>query len=247
MEIIDATWEKRNLNVVCKEVIIGDEEPAAVVMEQLNTLQGVEYIVVKIPVGRVDVMQELGRSGFCFMEGVATLSISPDQCVLPLAKSELNSKVTYCETENLPEIYARIREGIFTTDRIYLDSFFTREQAAQRYVYWMEDEVRKGSQAYEIRFEDQPIGFFILKEQGEKVYYPFLIGIYPESQHRGLGFSLARKPLEEVLKRGGNRVMTCISINNPYCLRVHLQQGFLIDRLQYVFVKHVNKECDDTF
>ena len=142
------------------------------------------------------------------------------------------------ESKDLTGLYTEIHNGLFGTDRIILDPYFTKEQAAQRYCNWIADELERGSQAYKITYKTDTIGFFTFKQIDEGVFYPFLAGLYKKFESLGMGFTTLRKPIDESIARGGKMISTYASTNNLPVVRSHTQQGFLLNNLQYVFVKH---------
>ena len=44
------------------------------------------------------------------------------------------------------EMKIEISNGLFDSDRIYIDPFFSKEKAAQRYINWTEDELKRGTE-----------------------------------------------------------------------------------------------------
>jgi len=158
---------------------------------------------------------------------------------MPL-QERLNKVVSYAEMEDtdLRDLYNEIKGGMFGTDRILLDPYFNSEMAAVRYINWISDELKKGTQAYKIIYKKDSIGFFTFKESSKGVYYPFLAGLYKSYSASGLGFTTLRKPIDEAIKREGNLISTFASTNNLPVVRAHTQQGFSIKQIHYVFVKH---------
>lgn len=131
-----------------------------------------------------------------------------------------------------------IRFGTSRTGRIYLDSEFTREQAANRNVNWMIDEVLHGASVYELRFKSVGIGFFLFRHDSERIEYPALAGLYPSSDLLGFGNVLLYQVLVEGKKRHLRRIESHLSSNSLAILRNHIEQGFKVTNIQYVFVRH---------
>ena len=89
-----------------------------------------------------------------------------------------------------------IREGMFTTDLVALDPYFSLEQVAIRYIGWMDDELSWGSQFYEYTYKDDPIGFICMGERDNKKLYSVLGGLYPSDNRVPFGAALLYKQLE---------------------------------------------------
>jgi hypothetical protein len=240
MKINDAFWEKRNLGVSCTEILIEKEDPIELLDEKSSIFDSAEYVVVKVPVARFDISEYLTKKGFMFMEGSINFHLNLKEATLTSLQQRLNGVVNYAEmnSDDLGQLYDEIKKGLFKSDRIILDSHFTGDQAAMRYINWIKDELAKTTQVFKILHKDQAIGFFTFKEIGEHIFYPFLAGMYEKYALSGLGFTTLSKPIEEAKKRNGKFISTYTSTNNPSVVRVHTQQGFTIKELQYVYIKH---------
>ncbi|KFO66324.1 hypothetical protein ER57_18330 [Smithella sp. SCADC] len=240
MKITDAYWEKRNLGITCTEIIIENGDQLSHLEEINDVLECVEYVVVKVPSARFEMNNYLTQKRFVFIEGSINLYLDLKDAVLTTLQQRLNGVVTYAEMDevDLSQLYYEIERGMFKSDRILLDDFFTEKQAAARYINWIKDELAKSTQAYKMVYKDDPIGFFTFREVEKNIFYPFLAGMYKKYASSGLGFETVRKPIEEAIKRGGHTIHTYISTNNTAVFRVHIQQGFSVHEMQYVFVKH---------
>jgi len=240
MRIVDAFWEKRNLSVDCVEITIEKHDILSQLEEICNQLNTIDYVVVKVPVARIDINEYLTKQGFIFVEGSVNFQLNVKDAILSPLQQRLNAAITYSEMEenDLAQLYTEIENGLFKTDRILFDSYFTEKQAATRYINWIKDELTRTTQAYKIVYKEDAIGFFTFKEVSENTYYPFLAGLYEKYTNSGLGFTTLRKPIEEVIRRNGKSISTFASTNNPLTLRSATQQGYNISNINYVFIKH---------
>jgi hypothetical protein len=244
MKIVDAYWEKRNLGVETKEIIIEENDSIEEIGSKLSSIVA-EYIVLKVPVGRVDINQFLSDNEYVFIEGSINMVLDVNNAIISPLQERVNSSISYrelVEENEFENVFNEIRKGLFNTDRIFLDKFFTKEQAANRYVNWIKDELKKGSQLYEIFYKEKAIGFFTFKQINSDTYFPFLGGIYSDINIVGAGFSITQKPIEEVLKRNGKYISTYISTNNSTIHKSCIQQGFFPNEMKYIFIKHNNYE-----
>ena len=56
MKIIDAYWEKRNLGVSTKEVLVEEQDSAIDIKKALSAIEhDAEYLVFKVPIARFDI------------------------------------------------------------------------------------------------------------------------------------------------------------------------------------------------
>ena len=136
----------------------------------------------------------------------------------------------------------QIRGGMFKTDRVILDPFFTPEQAANRYVMWMNDELERGSQLFSYKYKEQPVGFSCMKNIREGVYYPVLGGVYITDKPLPIGSAIVYKQLEIAQSLGGKELYTFISSNNLAVVKTYSQLGYTFEDIKYVFVKHTDHE-----
>lgn len=242
MKIINASWEERNLGVTCYEITIEKEDSLQQVRNELTQLTSVQYLVVKVDAPHVDAHFLLTELGFTFVEANINMFLDIRNYKLSSLEQRFNSQIHFCKLatkDELERFETELDKGLFKTDRIYFDSHFTKEQAVNRYKYWIRDEMNRGSELFEIIYKEQAIGFFIQKQLDEKTYYPFLAGLYTGNQDKiGLGFAVLAKPIEDVIQRGGKFISTYVSSNNLSIVKLHAQLGFLPNKIYNVFVKH---------
>lgn len=242
MKVIDAFWEKRNLGVCCKEVTFDVGADIVLVDSIKDICKETDYIVAKVPTGRFDINESLTSQGFTFIECSINCYLQLKDAVLTPLQIRLNNALPYQEMNDsdIAQLFSEIKNGLFSTDRIILDSHFTKEQSANRYVNWITDELSKTSKIYKVTYKDDTIGFFTFKSVSDGIYYPFLAGLYPKYASSGLGFATLRKPIEEAIRREGKAISTYVSSNNLAVIKAHIQQGYTINNIQNVFVKHNN-------
>lgn len=239
MKIIDAFWEKRNLGVSCVEISLEATDRAAEVKEALARIE-TDYLVVKVPAGVSDLMFLVSEMGCSFVEASIHITRKVADLELPGIEKRLADRVSYAPMQeaDLQVLRDEIRNGMHETDRVALDSYFTREQAANRYIGWIQDEMERGAEVYKLIYKDQAIGYFTMKDLGGGVYYPFLAGMYRRYANSGLGFNIAYKAMCAVAERGGTAVSTHISTNNESAVRLHVNLGFRFEEITYVYVRH---------
>jgi hypothetical protein len=240
MRIIDAFWEKRNLGVSCKEIVIENSDSVQDVNTVLCNLIDVDYVVFKVPSGGLEYISLLSKHEFCFIETLYEMSLNVDSFKIPKQLVRFNENVKYrlFPSSNLNNLDIELKKGIFKTDRIAMDFRFGIDMAANRYSNWIEDEVAKGSWLYEMHYNEMPIGFFTLKHFGENSYNNFLAGMYVRESNFGFGFSILSKPIEEVKNRNGKYLIAHISSNNLPVVRLYAQFGFIPNDLHYIMIKH---------
>jgi len=238
--VVDATWERRNLGVACSEVTFDAGDDPAELASVLHTLEP-GYHVVKLPVARYDVMRLIEGVGFSFIEALLGVSHDlhlPQPSGLFMRMVDATSCVTV-DPSGLEVVAARIRGGLFTTDRVFLDPSFTSAQAADRYVNWMHDEVARGGSVHELQSRGRGVGFFVFRQDDQGVGYSILSGLYDPARSPGLGSVLLRSVLVEAAARGLRALSSHISSNNVPVIKTHVDQGFTITDVRYVYVRTI--------
>jgi len=241
MQVIDAVWEKRNLGVETKEIILHRNDSLSDVENILESIYSKnQYTVVKIPVRKPDFIRFFTNKGFCFVESLFGISRSIDEFQLPKSIKRFDDMLIYKKMtthSDFERLENEIKKGIFTTDRIALDVNFGIDIAATRYINWIRDELKNGSEVFEIFYKERPIGFFSLKEISNKKYDNFLAGMYLSDENMGFGFSILSKPIIELSKRQAKYYVTHVSSNNLPVMNLYFYFGFIPNDVVYVMTK----------
>jgi len=240
VKVTDAFWELRNLGVKTNEIEIEQDDNLKEINETLQSLDS-EYQVVKVGTCRLDVYEALSRNGFYLAEALIRVSHSLKELSCPGLIKRFSDGLTLREMDSIDvqKMNEQIKGGMFQTDRVILDPFFNPEQAANRYVLWMTDEMNRGSKLYSYVYKDQPIGFTCLKETEPGFYYPVLGGVYNTGKASPFGSAIIYKQLEFTKELGGKELYTYISSNNSAVVRAYSQLGYVFEDIKYVFVKHM--------
>jgi hypothetical protein len=240
MNVIDAFWEKRNLGVSCKEIIISEGDTLEDIKLLKPEIENIDYVVAKVPPAKFEIIAKLHEMGFVFIE--ASLGVTRDlkNVEPPGLMNRMNKEITYEKMlgRDIDKLYVELNKNLFETDRIFLDPNFGKDQAAHRYICWIKDELNKGADVFNISYKHNKIGFFVFKELGNNVCYPFLASLYDEYKSTGMGFSVIQKPIEEAKRRNCKLISTYISSNNMPIFKLHVALGFKPDKISYVLVKH---------
>lgn len=236
MKIIDAIWEKRNLGVSCTELIIENKDDLQSVEKQLREINS-QYQVVKIPVKRIELARLLSSYKFTCFETLFELKYRFNDSSL---FKDMKSDIQYSPMDgsNLEFLNRQIQKGMFNSDRVALDHNFSEEQASNRYLGWIKDELNMGAKVFKNTFNGNQVGFFGIREISEGVFHQFLIGLYPEHQGKGMGSSLIKNAINYVREQGASQFSTAVSSNNFASFKLHLSCGFLPDSACYVYTKY---------
>lgn len=239
MRVIDAFWEKRNLGKTTTEIIVDECDDAKFVEQAINEIDS-EYIVIKVPAGKIDVMWKLEDLGFKYIETAIHVENDLKHLELDGILKRIDDGIKYekMNDKEIQQMFCEIRKGIFNTDRVYLDPFFSEDIASNRYILWISDEIEKGTEIYKYIYNNQVVGFFSFKMIDEGIFYPFLAGIYKDYQSSPLGMVYLYKPLLEAKKRDAKCVSTYISTNNANAVRMHVRFGFTFKEMVNVYVRH---------
>ena len=243
MKIIDAFWEKRNMGVTCTEVLIESFDTLAC-LALVNEIES-EYQVVKCPPLKVDIMHGLEDKGFRFIEGILELYHNLKNLesfrIGVVARIVEETEYSAMSYDDLDELFAQIRTGIFKVDRVSIDSAFTAEQSANRYIGWINDELTHGATVYKGTIGKEAFGFFTLLKDSKNIAHSSITSVYNGYENTGLGLGLYYYMAYEAAQLGC-KAMTgsgvAVSSNNINSLRALLAVGFQVKHITYVYVKH---------
>lgn len=241
MKVIDAFWEKRNLNLNTMEFMIENSDAKENVQECLSKNES-QYNVLKLPARRNDLIFLLQELGYYFVETAFDISFNVRKNNFNLTShlQTTNENMGYAQMddEDLEILFSEINKGIFTTDRIAVNPRFGVGISERRYINWIKDELDK-IQVYKMIYQNVAVGFFTFKEVKEDVYNPFLAGVYKDFLHSGLGVFMPIKVAEEVRKRNGKKIISSISANNINVFNIYMALNFTVDKTYYVFEKFI--------
>lgn len=249
MKLIDAVWEKRNLNVITLEIefeideFIQESSALDIIDNKIRELQA-KYVVVKIPSGRNDILQIMQKQGFEFIESQIVLNYKMKDIIQSsLIKFEKLSKGLFCEKvtfiDKIEEIVNEVKKGIFDTDRISKDNKFGSAIANDRYSNWILDEFNRGSNIYITKKFNENIGFFIEK-RNENISYGVLGGLYKNYKNSGLGYYWFISILIHLINEDVKVLKCPVSSNNLDIIKLHQYLGAKISNIDYVMVKHID-------
>ena len=112
----------------------------------------------------VEISNYLQSSGYTFIE---LMTLCHNKGILPNLSPihQRNNVVKSVEMndEDKNRLFEEIKSGMFTNDRVSLDAKFTNYQANNRYVGWVLDEIKFGSQFFKLNYKNQVAGFFLLE------------------------------------------------------------------------------------
>lgn len=243
MKIQETPWEKRNLGVTSVNFVIEKKDKCEDIDETILYNEDYEYQTVKLPVNKMDIHNKLNAAGFLFIEGKFELVCNLKEIVLPEELGDIFKEIQYYRVDNCEDIdfiLNKISEGVFDTDKIAIDPYFGLDKSAHRYRCWTEDELEKGNAfAYHVTYNDDIIGFFILKRINDKVVDSMLAGLYDREKYSGLGLALMYYHMLEAKKLGFKKIVTEVSTNNMDSLKSHLPFGYKIKDMYYVMCKHI--------
>ena len=243
MKTVHAVWEMANLGVDAWEITAEASDTLQDLAEEDERLRGLgaEYIVLRSPVGRQDLLFGLGGLRYTWVENVFHVMIRREEYHMPqnVARFDRGLSVKKAEEEqDRQRVYALVRQGIFRTDRVSIDPAFGPEAGGNRYANWLEGMIRGGGDLYEVYQKEKPIGFFVIVRKDADTVDPVLMGMYDRENDRGLGTLLHKKTLDTCFTYDCKRLTSTIVSNNPRVLRVYINAGADIPDTLYTYVKH---------
>lgn len=237
MKIIESVWEKENLGVTSKEVIIDMKDNIDDVENGLSAIND-QYIVVKIPASKLGIMNLVQDMGYRFVEEIISVEHDLHEVKRNRILQRLYDSLDYREMneDDINTLYDEINKGMFDSDRISNDPYFSPELSARRYKNWVASMLKNGAIPYIMSYKGEPAGFIILTTKDRIVYHSVLGGGYEKFRKTGLG--MVQKEQEIVKKLGGKLVTTNVSSNNVNQCKALLANGYTVTNINHVFVKH---------
>lgn len=239
MKTVHAIWEQRNLGVDCYEVTVEPSDTIVGVTDVISKIEA-DYLVVKVPTEMPHITMYLQENGFSFIETLISCVNMAELPKLSNVQNRIADSLTYSEMTpvDLDELFGEIRNNMFENDRVSIDNAFTQEQANNRYVGWITDEINIGSKVYKMIYKDSVVGFFVLRKPDEKTLVAVLGGIYEKYRAYGFGFCMNYLQIAEGIKQNVNRIKTSFSTNNRASSSMHFALNYILESQFYVFVNH---------
>ena len=246
MKFIEAFWEKRNLGLSTLEIEFDDNEEINYFILEPK-LKKYEYVVAKVSVGNIKMSHLLEQNGFKFMESQISIkknlrdySIENDYFKKFLEKISIQQII---DKSSLEKLLLLIDEDMFNTDRISLDQCFGKKKAMLRYKNWIRDEFNDNkSELYELVYQDNKVGFFLIKDNQKDEMDALLGGVYTKFKGWGMGLSMIQKLMEIAIEKNKKYLKGKISSNNIPIIKLYNLYGFEIYDIKYVFRK-INREA----
>jgi len=243
MEVINAIWEKRNIEVDAYEIRLSCSDclrPCDVFSELRKDKYKKSYVTIKVPVNHIDLLHQLEDFGFRFMEmqfHVAKNLLhykAPDK--ISSLKMDIKQKEIAKTISEWKDVTNLIDEDMFHTDRIYVDPKLKFGTSCKRYKNWMMDLVGKPDYHLFLYYDDKtPIGFgLVCFDNLNKKVYVVLEGIFTKYQHMGYGSKMFDVALTSYAQKGFESLETCISSNNFPIIKIDLLFGYSIIDEVYV-------------
>lgn len=243
MVFVDCYWELENIGKRTCEISYEEGETFDEV-DFLNKTQGFEYIVVKVPMSQLSINLGLAKLGFVMMETQINISKNYQQFnfedrLIRILYPHVEEQIVTSDSD-FNRILSKITPNMFSTDRIYLDTYFNNDISRKRYTNWMKTEYQNKTSVFKkIIYKGEDVGFGMLREENG-IIHGLLGGVYELKQSEGIGILTACSGFLTAHKNNTpfKKVVTAISSNNIPMLQIYNYLQFKIDRMTYVFVKH---------
>ena len=232
MKIVDATWEQKNLGVTCYEITFDRNDKISDIEDNQYKFLERQYLVFKVPVSRPDIATYVQSLGAKYIESQITFQCDLRTWQLPDSLKDICALSSYApmNDNDIKVMFDEMRKGIFNTDRIYLDPYFDRDKAAQRYINWSRDMLNKGHIPCKVMYRGETVGFF----------NDSLSGVYSKFLGTGMGLFVQYSCIDVVRYIGKTKAEAVVSSNNLEVVNIRIKLGCQIKKVNTVFVKHNN-------
>lgn len=240
MKVIDAFWEKRNLGVDTVEFETEKGDTLEIIR---NTILANEkqYNVVKTRNGDFEIKQLMSELGYTYMESMFKLVHQMKMPAVPDAVKRIMDRITYMpmtEESEIEMLFSELDKGIFKTDRIALDPFFSPEIANLRYKNWLKDELARGNALTKGVYDGEIFAFGAYKMLENNVMFSYLGGTFAEYLNYGLAIPATYSSTQYELSLKPKKLITYVSTNNQNALVCNIFAGYIIKGVSDVYIKH---------
>ena len=240
MKVIDAFWEKRNLGVDTVEFETEKGDTLEIIR---NTILANEkqYNVVKTRNGDFEIKQLMSELGYTYMESMFKLVHQMKMPAVPDAVKRIMDRITYMpmtEESEIEMMFSELDKGIFKTDRIALDPFFSPEIANLRYKNWLKDELARGNALTKGVYDGEIFAFGAYKMLDGNVMQAYLGGMFNDYLNCGLAIPATFKSIQNYLSLKPKKIVTHFSTNNHNSLMCDISAGYVIKGISDIYIKH---------
>ena len=249
MQIIDASWEKRNLGQDVLEIVLDSDDSK----KNLNCLKDelldciklhkASYVVMKFDSKDRTLLQLPFLCGFSFSE-TQLLFCGVLKSALIHANNVLRGKnnfyaVPKSSAEDFNFIATEIKKGLFKTDRIALDPEFGVEIANVRYANWLLDLKNSQNRLLSMVYMNKkPIGYELATFNGCEIS-AIHGGLLSDYQKLPIGL-MEMASLVVSYEPNFKTHFVTVSSNNLPVIRGWQYFGYQITAINNVFVKHLD-------
>ena len=239
MIVTNAIWEKRNLGLDVFEIQAEPSDTANDIyrLKSLNC----NLSVLKIPTARIDLVRAGEKIGYQFFETSTRHEIKGAPELNKIEKRMIDAiNVTPSSEQEKNHIFVEIKTGLFNSDRYSLDPSLSSDQASNRYIGWISDELDRNAQLFSIKFRQEFCGFFLINELSNRKFVSLLAGVFTKTSSLGIGNFINHLAYIECFRQGAVSVSTAFSSNNFAAAMIHSSLRTRIIEQNYVFHKHHN-------
>lgn len=246
MEIINATWEKRNFNMDAFEINLTkkDLKDFDAVLKKIDEQNFKNaYVVIKMPVGNLKALHKLEDLGYRFLETQFHLvqhfepKLDDYKNLIENSNDEITLEFVPKEREAWERVIKKITPGMFDTDRVSLDPELGEEIACKRYQNWCMDLFEKPNSRLVVRkINGVEFGFGLdIIDEKTGTVDGILGGIFAEFKGSGLGSVYLNDTNK--LNNIKTSTKTSVSSNNLNIFKIHQQCGKIVAKEKYILRK----------
>ncbi|WP_145493466.1 dTDP-4-amino-4,6-dideoxy-D-galactose acyltransferase [Yersinia aleksiciae] len=226
-------WESEFFQRRSAKLIFSDSAP------QLNPAELDAYTLTqaKVPTHRLDLIDSLGQLGFKLVEGEVDLSLAVDintgigtENAIP----EADDKSRVATVADIP-LLRSVAASTFALSR-FRAPWYDPQDSGRFYALWAEKAVL-GTFDHQcllvMNSLGQPAGFVTLRDLQDGSARIGLLGVFPDSQGKGIGTSLMLAAKQWCHRHGLPRLRVATQMSNIAALRLYIRSGASIESTAY--------------
>lgn len=229
-------WDSELLGLPVFEMRVPGRDPDAAEQALRNWLAGKAspfLLVLRTDPADVALGEAVARLGFYPVELSYDLSLSLRRLGAVAPGGRSLARLRRAEERDRPALQD-IARSAFQADRFHRDPHIPAAAADERFASWVAEGMKAGEPIYVYENErtSELLGFFHLRESGDRSIDISLAAIHPRFQGSGLGAAMYEAALSESRDLGYDSATTRISAANLDVVNVFARLGFTFCRAQ---------------
>ena len=198
---------------------------------------GVDLLIANCRTTERRTIQRMEESGFRLMDAIVCFELDLTKPFPPPGSISIRP-ANVGEEDRLAEVAVRAFQGY--SSHYHADPRLDPARCEEAYPDWVRRSCRERGERSEVivaEVEHEPVGFVLMRVQGERETISPLAAVLPEHRRGKVIYSLAVRVFEWSISKGAERTFAMIQLDNIPMQRAMLKMGFEPSYSYYTFHK----------